>query len=57
MRSKALDASERDPAGSASLGWHLGAVLIIAAGALAGLIVWSKWGFLVAFEAVRGFCF
>ncbi|MGH6945263.1 MAG: hypothetical protein ACREH6_13715 [Geminicoccaceae bacterium] len=59
MRSKAVDATERDAAeGTAGgMGWHLGAVLILGAGALAGIVLWSRWGFLVALEAVRGFCF
>lgn len=30
---------------------------VLAAGALLGLFVWAKWGFLVAFDAVVTYCF
>lgn len=59
MRSRPIDASQCDageePPGH--MGWHLCAALILAAGTLAGVVLWSRWGFLVALEAVRGFCF
>ena len=34
-----------------------GAGLLLAAGALGGLVLWAKWGFLVAFDAVITYCF
>jgi hypothetical protein len=31
--------------------------VLLAAGALGGLVLWAKWGFLVAFDAVMTYCF
>jgi hypothetical protein len=34
-----------------------GAALLLAAGAVGGVVLWAKWGFLVAFDAVVTYCF
>lgn len=36
---------------------ELAAALVLAAGGLIGLVVWAKWGLLVAFDAVMTYCF
>jgi hypothetical protein len=36
---------------------ELGAAVLLAAGALGGLVLWAKWGFVVAFDAVMTYCF
>jgi len=46
------DRRRRRPATSA---WLPAAVL--GAGALLGVALWAKWGFAVAFEAIRAYCF
>jgi hypothetical protein len=56
--SHAADASE--PAAPARgrmgvLGWL--PLLVIGAGLAAGLVLWAKWGFLIAFETLRSYCF
>jgi hypothetical protein len=45
------------PAGAG--GWRLhGPVLVLlATGAALGLALWGKWGFLVAFDTIRAYCF
>jgi hypothetical protein len=30
---------------------------LLAAGVLIGVALWAKWGFAVAFEAIRAYCF
>jgi len=30
---------------------------LLGAGILLGLVLWSKWGFAIAFEAIRAYCF
>ncbi len=37
------------------LGWL--PLLVIGAGLAAGLVLWAKWGFLIAFETIRSYCF
>lgn len=37
------------------LGWV--PLLVIGAGLAFGLVLWSRWGFLIAFEAIRSYCF
>ena len=37
------------------LGWL--PLAVIGAGLAAGLVLWAKWGFLIAFETVRSYCF
>jgi hypothetical protein len=32
-------------------------LLVIGAGLALGLVLWGKWGFLIAFEAIRAYCF
>jgi hypothetical protein len=39
----------------AAFGWLPAAVLGV--GLLLGLVLWSKWGFAIAFEAIRAYCF
>jgi ferric-dicitrate binding protein FerR (iron transport regulator) len=36
---------------------EVGAALLLAAGILGGLVLWAKWGFLIAFDAVTTYCF
>ena len=31
--------------------------LVLAAGLAIGLLLWGKWGFAIAFEAIRTYCF
>lgn len=38
-----------------ALAWLPAAVL--GAGLVLGLVLWSKWGFAIAFEAIRAYCF
>ncbi len=43
-------------------GWHLSpvdvvVVAVLVAGLSIGVALWSKWGFLVAFEALKRYCF
>jgi hypothetical protein len=37
------------------LGWL--PLLVIGAGLAIGLVLWAKWGFLIAFETLRSYCF
>jgi hypothetical protein len=30
---------------------------LLGAGLVLGLVLWSKWGFAIAFEAIRAYCF
>jgi hypothetical protein len=39
----------------AALAWVPAALL--GAGIFLGLVLWSKWGFAIAFEAIRAYCF
>lgn len=32
-------------------------VALLGAGLLLGLALWAKWGFAIAFEAIRTYCF
>jgi hypothetical protein len=36
---------------------EIGAAVVLALGALGGLVLWAEWGFLVAFDAVVTYCF
>jgi hypothetical protein len=40
-------------------GWRLHgpALGLLALGGAVGLALWGKWGFLVAFDAIRAYCF
>lgn len=38
-------------------GVEITALVVLAGGALAGLVLWAKWGFLIAFDAVLKYCF
>lgn len=49
----ALD--ERRRRRSVALAWWPLAVL--GAGVLLGVALWAKWGFAIAFEAIRTYCF
>jgi hypothetical protein len=51
--------SGRAPGGSGWLGRGLGAALLalFALGGAFGLWLWGKWGFLIAFDAIRAYCF
>jgi hypothetical protein len=53
--------SSASDAGRASV-WRrrpveIGAALLLAVGAVGGLVLWAKWGFLIAFDAVVTYCF
>jgi hypothetical protein len=39
----------------ATFGWLPAAVLGV--GLLLGVALWAKWGFAIAFEAIRAYCF
>jgi hypothetical protein len=39
----------------ATFGWL--PIALLGAGIVLGLVLWSKWGFAVAFEAIRAYCF
>jgi hypothetical protein len=32
-------------------------LLVMGAGLAFGVVLWAKWGFLIAFETVRAYCF
>ena len=58
----AIPSSSAPPAGDGSrrqrhvaFGWLPAALL--GAGLVLGLVLWSKWGFAIAFEAIRAYCF
>jgi hypothetical protein len=51
---QAASSEARPERGSAWLGWL--PLLVIGAGLAFGVVLWAKWGFLVAFEAVRAYC-
>jgi hypothetical protein len=38
-------------------GLRLGLLALFALGAALGLWLWDKWGFLIAFDAIRAYCF
>lgn len=38
-------------------GVEMAAMAVLGAGALGGLVLWAKWGFMVAFDAVITYCF
>lgn len=38
-------------------GVELAAAAVLGAGALAGLVLWAKWGFAIAFDALVTYCF
>jgi hypothetical protein len=49
-------AETRDPRpGRPTFGWL--PLALIGAGALLGLALWAKWGFAIAFDAIRTYCF
>lgn len=55
------DATE-NPIEGGPRGWHLSPVdvvvlAVLVAGLSIGVALWSKWGFLVAFEALKRYCF
>ena len=33
------------------------ALALLGAGVLLGVALWAKWGFAIAFEAIRAYCF
>jgi hypothetical protein len=39
----------------ATFGWA--PVALLGAGALLGLVLWTRWGFAIAFDAIRSYCF
>ena len=66
MRDKAGStdlATARRASGERSAGFargqavEIGAGLVLALGVLLGIVVWARWGFLVAFDAVVTYCF
>jgi hypothetical protein len=38
-------------------GLRLALLALFATGAALGLWLWGKWGFLIAFDAIRAYCF
>lgn len=40
-------------------GWHLHGIfwLLLAIGGAIGMVLWGKWGLLVAFDTIRAYCF
>ena len=49
-------ASERaTPLGPSVLVWL--PALVLGAGLALGMMLWGKWGFAIAFEAIRTYCF
>jgi hypothetical protein len=36
---------------------EVGAAVLLALGALGGLVLWARWGFLIAFDAAVTYCF
>jgi hypothetical protein len=32
-------------------------VALLGAGLILGIVLWAKWGFAIAFEAIRTYCF
>ena len=49
------DRAERERGRSSLLGWL--PLAVIGAGLALGLVLWAKWGFLIAFETLRSYCF
>jgi hypothetical protein len=54
---QSTSAETREPRlrSSAAVSWL--PVALIGAGALLGLALWAKWGFAIAFDAIRTYCF
>jgi hypothetical protein len=48
-------AQDRDP-GRRRGGFVWVPAAVLGAGLLLGIAVWAKWGFAVAFEAIRSYC-
>ena len=36
---------------------HGTALAVLALGGAVGLLLWDKWGFLIAFDTIRAYCF
>jgi hypothetical protein len=53
--SAAPDTESRQRSRAAALAWLPAALL--GAGIVLGVVLWSKWGFAIAFEAIRAYCF
>ena len=57
----ALDSTSVSAAAAGRRRWPAAAtwlpVVLLGAGALLGVALWAKWGFAVAFEAIRTYCF
>jgi hypothetical protein len=43
------------PRRAAAFGWR--PIALIGAGLVLGVALWAKWGFAVAFDAIRSYCF
>lgn len=41
----------------ASWGLHGFVLTVLALGGAVGLVLWGKWGFLIAFDTLRTYCF
>lgn len=51
--SSATDGARRQR--SATVTWL--PIVLLGAGALLGVALWARWGFAIAFEAIRTYCF
>jgi hypothetical protein len=49
----------REAQGSWQGGWRLHgfALALLALGGAAGLVLWGRWGLLIAFDTIRAYCF
>ena len=55
VRSTSAETRQAWLTSSAAFGWLPAAP--IGAGALLGLALWARWGFAIAFDAIRTYCF
>jgi hypothetical protein len=51
------DASTRDGRRKRAAAYAWVPLTLLGAGVLLGVALWAKWGFAIAFEAIRAYCF
>jgi hypothetical protein len=51
------DASTRDGRRKRPAAYAWVPLTLLGAGILLGVALWAKWGFAIAFEAIRAYCF